>query len=82
MGFDFDAFDRAGLSELLASLDALFVSSEAQQALWRLLGALGVPDYPATVHGYGTVIGTGNAIVEWNPAHKADRSNRAPGVSA
>ena len=38
--FDFDAFDRAGLSELLASLDALFVSSEAQQALWRLLGAL------------------------------------------
>jgi 2-aminophenol/2-amino-5-chlorophenol 1,6-dioxygenase subunit beta len=32
-----------------------------------LLGALDVPDYPALVHGYGSVIGTGNAIVEWRP---------------
>ena len=27
--------------------------------------ALGVPDYPGEVYGYGTVIGTGNAVVEW-----------------
>ena len=33
-----------------------------------LMGVLGVPDYPAHIHGYGTVIGTGNAIVEWSPA--------------
>jgi 2-aminophenol/2-amino-5-chlorophenol 1,6-dioxygenase beta subunit len=32
-----------------------------------LLGALGVPSYPGYIHGYGSVIGTGNAIVEWNP---------------
>ena len=32
-----------------------------------LLGALGMPDYPGHIHGYGTVIGTGNAIVEWDP---------------
>lgn len=32
-----------------------------------LLGALGFPSYPAEVHAYGTVIGTGNAIVEWDP---------------
>jgi len=32
-----------------------------------LLGALGMPKYPGHVHGYGSVIGTGNAIVEWSP---------------
>lgn len=35
-------------------------------ALTWLMGALGFPTYPAEVHGYGTVIGTGNAVVEWN----------------
>lgn len=34
-------------------------------SLTWMLGALGVPDWPATVHAYGTVIGTGNAVVEW-----------------
>lgn len=35
-------------------------------ALAWMLSALDIPDYPAEVHGYGTVIGTGNAIVEWD----------------
>ncbi len=35
-----------------------------------MLEAMNVPDYPAEVHGYGTVIGTGNAVVEWNPARQ------------
>lgn len=35
-------------------------------ALAWMLSALGTPDLPATVHAYGTVIGTGNAVVEWN----------------
>ncbi len=35
-----------------------------------MLAALGVPDYPAEVHAYGTVIGTGNAVVEWDPARR------------
>lgn len=44
-------------------------ASECKEgSLTWLLSALGMPDYPATVHAYGTVIGTGNAIVEWNPA--------------
>jgi 2-aminophenol/2-amino-5-chlorophenol 1,6-dioxygenase beta subunit len=30
-----------------------------------LMAALGFQEYPAEVHGYGTVIGTGNAVVEW-----------------
>ena len=32
-----------------------------------MLSAMGFPQYGAKVHGYGTVIGTGNAVVEWNP---------------
>jgi 2-aminophenol/2-amino-5-chlorophenol 1,6-dioxygenase subunit beta len=43
--------------------------SEAKAgSLTWLLAALGFPDYPGEVHAYGTVIGTGNAIVEWDPA--------------
>jgi 2-aminophenol/2-amino-5-chlorophenol 1,6-dioxygenase beta subunit len=38
-------------------------------SLTWLMGVLGVPDYPAKVHAYGSVIGTGNAIVEWDPSH-------------
>ncbi len=34
-----------------------------------LLSTLEVPEYPAILHGYGTIIGTGNAIVEW-PVYK------------
>ena len=34
-----------------------------------ILNAMGVPDQPAILHGYGTIIGTGNAIMEW-PCHQ------------
>jgi 2-aminophenol/2-amino-5-chlorophenol 1,6-dioxygenase beta subunit len=44
-------------------------TSECKEgSLTWLLGALGIPDYPAEVHAYGTVIGTGNAIIEWDPS--------------
>lgn len=39
-------------------------------ALAWMLSALNTPTYPAVVHGYGSVIGTGNAIVEWNEITK------------
>ena len=35
------------------------------------MGAMEFPDYPAEVHAYGTVIGTGNAIVGWIPPETA-----------
>ena len=44
------------------------VSECKEGSLTWLLGALGVPDYPAEIHAYGSVIGTGNAVVEWDPA--------------
>jgi 2-aminophenol/2-amino-5-chlorophenol 1,6-dioxygenase subunit beta len=43
------------------------VSEAKAGSLSWLLAALEFPDYRAEVHGYGTVIGTGNAIVEWDP---------------
>lgn len=43
-------------------------TSECKEgSLSWLMGALEFPDYPAEVHAYGTVIGTGNAVVEWCP---------------
>ena len=42
-------------------------SSEADAgSLTWLLAALDFPRYEAEVHAYGTVIGTGNAIIEWD----------------
>jgi 2-aminophenol/2-amino-5-chlorophenol 1,6-dioxygenase beta subunit len=31
-----------------------------------MFSAMGYPNIPAELHGYGTVIGTGNAVMEWN----------------
>ena len=42
-------------------------------ALSWMISALNFPSYPALVHGYGNVIGTGNAVVEWNN----ERSNKS-----
>lgn len=43
------------------------VSECKEGSLSWLIGALGYPEYAARVHAYGTVIGTGNAVVEWDP---------------
>lgn len=56
--------------ELLAILpefiDMAMAEVKAGALAW-MLSALDIPTYKATVHGYGSVIGTGNAVVEWNP---------------
>lgn len=33
-----------------------------------MISAMGYPEIPAELHGYGTVIGTGNAVMEWRLA--------------
>lgn len=43
------------------------VSESDSGSLMWMLYAMGVPNYPAQVHSYGTVIGTGNAVAEWIP---------------
>jgi 2-aminophenol/2-amino-5-chlorophenol 1,6-dioxygenase beta subunit len=35
-------------------------------ALTWMYAAMGYPNIPAELHGYGNVIGTGNAVMEWN----------------
>jgi 2-aminophenol/2-amino-5-chlorophenol 1,6-dioxygenase beta subunit len=36
-------------------------------ALTWMLSAMGIPDYPAEIYAYGTVIGTGNVVASWIP---------------
>ena len=33
-----------------------------------MIRAMNYPDVPGELHGYGTVIGTGNAVMEWRLA--------------
>jgi 2-aminophenol/2-amino-5-chlorophenol 1,6-dioxygenase beta subunit len=42
-----------------------FAEVKAGSLTW-MLSAMGFPELPATLHGYGTVIGTGNAVMEWD----------------
>ena len=47
-------------------------------ALTWMLSALDFPSYPAEVHAYGSVIGTGNAVVEW--AHETNSETNSGGA--
>lgn len=62
---------RRGRTREVADIMPEFVEqavSEADSgALSWLLAALDFPDYPAELYGYGTVIGTGNAVMGWFP---------------
>lgn len=46
-------------------MEKTFAEVKAGSLVW-MLSAMGFPNIPAAVHGYGTVIGTGNAVVEWD----------------
>jgi 2-aminophenol/2-amino-5-chlorophenol 1,6-dioxygenase beta subunit len=60
---------QEGKSEELTALLPEYIDATAAEvqagALSWMLAAMGMPSYPAEVHGYGTVIGTGNAVVGW-----------------
>ncbi|MBT6684027.1 MAG: hypothetical protein HOB55_04110 [Euryarchaeota archaeon] len=40
--------------------------TEAGGLTW-MMAAMNFPQYPAEIYGYQSVIGTGNAIVAWDP---------------
>jgi 2-aminophenol/2-amino-5-chlorophenol 1,6-dioxygenase beta subunit len=42
-----------------------FAEVKAGSLTW-MLSAMKFPKIPAKIHGYGTVIGTGNAVMEWD----------------
>ena len=52
--------------DILPEFIEMTVAEVKAGALTWMLNALGVPEYPAEVYAYGTVIGTGNAIVAWH----------------
>jgi 2-aminophenol/2-amino-5-chlorophenol 1,6-dioxygenase beta subunit len=52
------------IDEMPEFTEQAIAESDGGGLTW-LLSTLSVPSYPATLHGYGTIIGTGNAIVEW-----------------
>ncbi|MCB0415567.1 MAG: tRNA U-34 5-methylaminomethyl-2-thiouridine biosynthesis protein [Bdellovibrionales bacterium] len=54
------------LIDVLPEFMDMTVAEVKAGALTWMISAMGFPDYPAKVHGYGTVIGTGNAVVEWS----------------
>jgi 2-aminophenol/2-amino-5-chlorophenol 1,6-dioxygenase beta subunit len=57
---------RQLVGEMSDFIDQTVSEANAGSLSW-LMAALEFPDYPAEVHAYGTVIGTGNAVVEWDP---------------
>ena len=63
---------EAGKCQSFLELHSDFIEQSASEtrsgSLTWMLAALGFPKAPAQIHAYGTVIGTGNAIVEFEVA--------------
>ena len=61
---------RAGRTQEVVDLLPQFIEEAFAEvksgAFTWMLAAMGYPEIPAELHGYGTVIGTGNAVMEWN----------------
>ncbi|MEM6531217.1 MAG: tRNA U-34 5-methylaminomethyl-2-thiouridine biosynthesis protein [Myxococcota bacterium] len=71
--WDMHVLDLIRRGEVRAWLDEMpdFIEHSVSEArggsITFMLAAAGYPDYPGEVHAYGTVIGTGNAVVSWDP---------------
>ena len=46
-------------------IDEAFAEIKSGAFTW-MFSAMGYPEFPGELHGYGTVIGTGNAVMEWD----------------
>lgn len=64
-----DLMRRGKTKEMFAILpqfiEEAFAEVKSGAFTW-MFAAMGYPELPGELHGYGTVIGTGNAVVEWN----------------
>ena len=61
-------------------IDEAFAEVKSGAFTW-MFSAMQYPEIPAELYGYGTVIGTGNAVMEW-PLHKAGLSRLDEGGAA
>jgi 2-aminophenol/2-amino-5-chlorophenol 1,6-dioxygenase beta subunit len=69
-----DLMKRGKSKEILDLLPDFTEQTNAETdggGLTWMLSAMGLPDYPAEVYAYGTVIGTGNAVVAWHEGREA-----------
>ena len=60
---------RGHVQETFALLPQFIAEAFAEVksgAFTWMFSAMGYPELPGELHGYGTVIGTGNAVMEWN----------------
>lgn len=57
--------DSRAVIDFLPDFTEQTIGETESGGLTWMMSAMGFPSDPAMVHGYGTVIGTGNAIVEW-----------------
>lgn len=58
---------REAMDLLPQFIDEAFAEVKSGAFTW-MMSAMNTPEIPAELHGYGTVIGTGNAVMEWNLA--------------
>ena len=64
-----DLLRRGRVQETFALLPKFIAEAFAEVksgAFTWMFSAMGYPELPGELHGYGTVIGTGNAVMEWN----------------
>jgi 2-aminophenol/2-amino-5-chlorophenol 1,6-dioxygenase subunit beta len=59
---------RTAIADHIAATEA---ETKAGSLTW-MLAAMGWPDAPGDVLGYGTIIGTGNAVVQWTRGARGD----------
>jgi len=64
---------RAIFDEMPEFVSQAISEADSGSLSW-LLAALDFPSYPGEVYAYGTVIGTGNAVVGWYPEGKGEQS--------
>ncbi|MNG29320.1 2-aminophenol 1,6-dioxygenase beta subunit [compost metagenome] len=61
-------------------IDEAFAEVKSGAFTW-MHAAMGYPELAGRLHGYGTVIGTGNAVIEWN-LQDAGLSSLTPATQA
>ena len=66
------------LIEMMPEFTEQSVAETDGGALTWMLSSLNYPNYPATIHEYGTIIGTGNVIAAWDTT---DEKRNIQGVS-
>lgn len=57
-------------------IEEAFAEVKSGAFTW-MFAAMGYPEIPGELHGYGTVVGTGNAVMEWNVSKR-----RQPAMAA